>query len=180
MTKIPNLNEEDLFLVIDKVAKNHQNKTFDYHIPDDIYQKVWEICLEKLPLFEYDRGLYKDPLKCLEHWLNTVVARRLSNYKRDTFDVKQKARKSDVSAYEKEVRKSLAYPTELNSITENFAGQEDENILYREYLLFVIKSLDDKEITLLDSLLSGENIPSYYKTQLLKKMKDLYNAWQAI
>lgn len=173
MINVPGLTETQVTEIINKVAENHKQKSFDYHSSEDIFQKVWEIVLEKLPFFELDRGLYDDPQKCLEHWLNTVVSRRLSNYKRDTFDVKQKARKNDKSPKEVETRKSLAYPVELNVITENCLGVYDDDIINNEYIKIIWESLEPKHRDILDAVLSGEKIQAYYRNQLANAIREI-------
>ena len=70
---------EEAYRVIEKIAKARQaNGAFAYYSKADIYQEVWCMCLEAM-----DR--YDPALGSMENYLNTHVANRMKNLKRDKY-----------------------------------------------------------------------------------------------
>ena len=163
------ISQAEIYEVIGRVAKNHRNKCFGSYTKQDIEQEVWIIALEVLPKFEMDKGTQKDPKRALEYWLNKVMTNKLKNLYRDKFIVPQRLHKEGCS-------NNLLSAINIDDVGEVISKDNLENIVGSEDLSAkIIDQLSDSDLEILDSLLSGENIPSYYKTKLLRKIKDVVN-----
>lgn len=161
------LTKEEILEVIHKVALNHQAKKFDYHTEEDIYQEVWVICWSKMEEFNPDRGTTTKQAQALENWLNRVVATRLANFYRDNFGVKHRKLKCDKSETEHQKRINLSHPIDLSFASE-VSQLLPHSVNYTEELWQYILSCADKHISeLLQSILSGEHLNSYYRLKLV-------------
>lgn len=180
MIQIHQLTEAEIIEVIDKVAQNHSKKAFSYYTSSDIKQEVWRIALEKLIEFSLEKSRHPlNPKKALEHFLNTVMARRLSNLYRDKYLVPQKALKSDRSESDQRKRVNLMHPLDINEISESNIRSINGDVLESEIWAIVNKNLNDEEFDILDALLSGERINCYYKNKLLTQInKILDEKWE--
>lgn len=165
------MTQEQIFQVIQKVAKNHRNKSFGYFTEEDIEQEVWIIALEKLPKFEESKGKHKDATKSLEHWLNTIVSNTLKNLYRDKFEVPQRLRTDK--------KNNLVSPMNFDDIGERQDSSDFFALLENKELWnIIIDQLSDYDIDILDSLLSGENIGSYYKSKIINKIKKILKNYE--
>lgn len=174
MIKIKGLSEQEIIDIGNKVAFNHSAKKFDYHNEDDIYQQVWIIILQQIDQFQPDRINSNNIKQGLENWLNGVVSKRLKNFYRDNFAIKQQSRKTDKNESETIKRKSLQHPVaicEVGEIIQNLNILDD--IEFYDIWDFIVKELTWEEVDVLDAILSGEIVPQYYKTKLSLKLKDL-------
>lgn len=165
---IKNLNKEQIYNVIDKVAKNHKNKSFSYHTINDIEQQVWIIALERIKDFNHSKSKQKNIEKALEHWLNTVVSNRLANFYRDKYVVPHK-------------QSNIISPISMDNKID-LEDKEDyfNNIVGSDYWDLVIKDLNDYYLDILECILSGEIVNSYYRSKLMNRikviMRDIKNA----
>ena len=165
------MTQEQIYQVIQKVAKNHRNKSFGYFTEEDIEQEAWIIALKKLPQFEEQKGKHKDVAKSLEHWLNKVVSSRLKNLYRDEFIVPQRLH-TDKS-------NNLVSPMNFDDVGERQDLSDFFSVLENKELWeFIIKELNDYDIDILDSILSGENIGSYYKSKIVNKIKKILKNYE--
>ena len=143
--------------MITKVAANHRNKTFGHYLEEDIEQEVWIIALEKLPDFVPNRGTQKDVKRSFEYWLNAVISNRLKNLYRDRFVVPNKYIKNMIDLLD------------VNDIKQHVFGNDN-------FIKLLVNSLTNLEHEVLESLLCGEIVSSYYKVRILRKVKDLWEA----
>jgi len=158
--------------VISKVAQNHKNKAFAYYTEEDIYQEIWIMALEKLYKFKPNRGKTKNIEKSLEHWLNAVISNQLKNLYRDKYIVPQRIHIGK--------NNRLLTPADVDSLSE----YEEEIDLFsilenKELWHMIIDSLSDYDIEVLDSLLSGETVTSYYKNKVLKKIFKVIDIYES-
>lgn len=160
------LNKTQIFEIIEKVALNHKNKTFNYYTTEDIYQIVWTIALEKLSDFNINKTLEKKPEKALEHWLNTIISNRLSNLYRDEYVVPKQLKFGKNTNV---IDPISIHDIEYNAV-ENISSIHLEN---KELWNDVLNDLTEMELIVLESLLSGENITSYYKIKLIKRIRSI-------
>lgn len=149
--------------VIQKVAENHRNKSFDIYSSADIEQEVWIIALKKLPEFDIDKCKYADIEKSFEHWLNTVVSNRLKNLHRDEFVIKKRNKNKEMVA----TISISGTDFDLDQLFEHNHNSIDFWDLVNKYF-----TEDDFDV--LESILSNENINSYYKVKLKNKMKEVF------
>ena len=154
------MTEQEIYEVIAKVAKNHRAKKFGSYSSEDIEQEVWIIALEKMPDFELDKVLVKDPQKKLEHWLNTVVSNRLKNFYRDKHVVPSK------------YSKTITSPNPLSIVNEERTIEELKTQKPEQWEV-VLRNLNELDIEVLDAWFSGERITSYYKCKLRKKINKI-------
>jgi hypothetical protein len=162
------LSQNDIYDVIDKVAKNHRNKSFSCYTTDDIEQQVWVIALEKLDEFDQSRCKESNVKKALEHWLNTVISNRLSNFYRDKYLV--------LCKISKHLNNNINSPLSLDSkMVKLNNGLIDLEILKNESWEIILSSLDDIYNDILESILSGETVSSYYKIKLFNKIKFIWD-----
>lgn len=160
------ISKNKVYDIIAKVANNHKQKTFNYYTEDDIHQIVWTIALEKLGDFNIKKALEKNPEKALEHWLNSVIANRLSNLYRDEYIVPKGlkfGKNNNVID-----PKSLA-DVEYNVCEDLLSIQIENSELWNN----IMNQLNETDFIILESLLSGESIPSYYKTKLTNKIREI-------
>jgi DNA-directed RNA polymerase specialized sigma24 family protein len=165
------MTQEQIHQVIQKVAKNHRNKSFGYFTEEDIEQEVWIIALKKISRFEEQKGKHKDPMKSLEHWLNKVVSTRLKNLYRDEFVVPQRLH----TAKSNNLISPMNFDDvgELQDLSDFFSSLEN-----KELWLLIIKDLNDYDIDILDAILSGENIGSYYKSKIINKIRKILKDYE--
>lgn len=162
------MTHEEKMEIIQKVAKNHRNKEFGYFTKEDIEGEVWLIALKQMHKFDSTRGKHTNEKKSFEHWLNAVIAKRLKNLYRDTYVVPQRLHKGQPN--------NLLNPIHIDSIQENSHTINFHDIIEnKEIWNYLMLHLNDCDLEVLDSLLSGENIPSYYKLKLANKVKELLN-----
>lgn len=93
--------DQKTFDLIEKIAKEHCNKTFGYLDKNDLKNEIWVICLEKLHEYDPSRGV-------LEHFLRRAVKTRLIN------------RYKDVT---KPVRSPCTRCKFFNPLEDNFCGK---------------------------------------------------------
>lgn len=161
--------------MITKVAKIHKGKVFDYHEEDDIEQQVWIIAIEALPKYRQDRTKTKNALLAFESWLNSVVSKRLKNFYRDNYSVKNKEKPND-SQFDKDIKNNLSRPLEL-SVAETTVGVKNIflEVPIEEVEDMLMKLPEDlRQVFLLQK--SGINITGYYSTRLKEKMRELHEA----
>ena len=152
--------------VIQKVAKNHRDKAFGSYTPEDIEHEVWLIALNKIELFKPNKGKVVDEKKALERWLNVVISNRLKNLYRDEYVVPQRLHKDN--------KNNLLKPLDITSIGDRSDNIElIEIVQNKELWNYVLQNISDSEIEILDGLLSGELINSYYKNKIFIKIKEL-------
>jgi hypothetical protein len=179
MIEIKGLTKDEIIEVVDKVAKNHRNKSFGPYTEEDIEQEVWIIALSKLPEFVPERGKHKNLRQSLENWLNTVVARRLANFYRDKWVVPQRKLKSDKSGAQHKKRINLMHPLDIEEISEDNASLGPSDILESEYWKIVLENLDEDLIDILDAMLSGQTVNCYYRNKLSNKIEKIREEkWQ--
>lgn len=160
------MTRAEMMEVIHKVAKNHRNKDFGYFTKEDIEQEVWLIALDRMGDFQPKRGTQKDEKKSFEHWINCVVSNRLKNLYRNKYVVPQRLHKARPT--------NLVNPICIDNVAEKSQIIEfHELIENKEIWQFLLKELNDCDLLVLDSLLSGENVGSYYKIKLCNKIKGL-------
>lgn len=147
------MTDLEIFEVIEKVAENHKNKSFDCHSPEDIKNQVWVIALEKRGDFIYSRAKNKDPKLAFESWLNVVISNRLKNFHRDK---KKKNPENCIS---------------INALTNCVELISNDYFLTSETWVKIKFLLSDESIEILDSVLSGEKVNSYYKQKLFKEIE---------
>lgn len=160
--------------IVQKVAKNHRNKTFSDLTPDDIEQHAALIAWEKIGDFDFSRANTNEEKQALENWLNRVVANRLINLKRDKYITPQKKRRTDKNEFESQKRINLAHPVSLEEVSSiEFSYTESHTIEVKELLEKVIKNLDPENRDILSSLMSGEEINPYYKKKLYSRISEI-------
>ena len=155
------MSKEEIYEVITKVAKNHCKKKFAYLTEDDIENKAWEIALKQLPEFVVSKGKAKNPAKSLEHWLNAVVSNRLKNYYRDEFEVKNKS----------QIVSPVSLDTTMDTPDLNIGFVDIYN---SEFWNLIIRNLSDNYLDILEAILSGEKVNTYYKNKLQTKIKVIW------
>lgn len=171
--EIPGLNKQQIEQIVNKVAENHKNKSFDCHDSDDIIQEVWYIALKALPSFDINKIKINNNIEqALENWLNTVVSRRLANFYRDSYSIKQKAKRDDVTAFDTQKRINLNNPIELSLLT-TIDIEDKKNYHSITELYKILKDLTAEDYEILDSILSGQKINTYFKNKLIGKIKEL-------
>ena len=164
------LSKKDIYSIIERAALNHKDETFNYYTTEDIYQIVWTIALEKLSDFNFDKALEKKPEKALEHWLNSVISNRLSNLYRDEYVVPKQLKFGKNTNV---IDPISIHEIEFN-ILDNMITVRLEN---KELWEHILNNLTEYELYILDSLLSGENITSYYKIKFVKRIKEIMNEY---
>lgn len=152
-----------LHKVIHKVAENHRNKSFDIYSSADIEQEVWIIALKKLPEFDISKCKYDDIEKSFEHWLNTVVSHRLTNLHRDKFITKKRNK-----------NKEMVATISISSTNFDLDQLFEHNHNSIDFWDLVNKHFTEDDFDVLESILSNENINSYYKVKLKNKMKEIF------
>lgn len=168
------LSQKEVESVIIKVANNHANKHFGSYQSDDIIQQASMICWQKLPEFQIKRAKDKNnEAQSLENWLNKVVSNRLKNFYRDHYQNKRKLFKSDKSEYDLKKRESLLEPTNIHGVA-CFQSKDDlPDNLPLELLNSILPHLTNEDIDIIECLLNGEKVNSYYKKYLQKKVRDI-------
>lgn len=165
------MTKDEMMEVIFKIAENHKNKDFGYFTKEDIKQEVWVIALNALSKYQFERGTQKDEKKAFEHWMNRVVANRLKTLYRDKYIVPQQLHKRSpnnlINLISIEGAQDRAQKIDLTALIEN-----------KELWTFLIDRLDDLDQEVLESLLSGENIGSYYKMKLHDKIEVLLDEFR--
>jgi len=177
MIPIDGLTEEQVIDIVSKVANNHKNKHFGYFTSEDIIQEVWAIALDRLKEFDYNRGKESNIEKALEHFLNNVIARRLSNLYRDHYVVPQRQLKSDKSDYDQVKRINLMHPVNISDLSEESIGSFIEYTFDNDHWYYIIHHLSEENIDILDALLSAEKVSCYYKNSLLRSINGLINEY---
>lgn len=136
------LTEEEIYQVLDKVAKNHQKKVFEIHGTQDIYQQAFTIAWTKLKEFKLERQDATDPRQGLENWLNSVVSNRLSNFYRDNVGVFYKDFKSDKNNPDaKTKRMNLLRPVGLDKAGDIRGDDFTSHLECKELLFLICKAL---------------------------------------
>ncbi|MFA5670076.1 MAG: hypothetical protein WC967_12620 [Balneolaceae bacterium] len=179
---------------IDKIAHNHKNKTFSYYDKDDIYQQVWNICIEALPSFRSDRGE-------VEHFLRCVVKNRLCNiynsvnrisrcpcnkcdfYDKDTDECTALGKKEKCKRYESyrlstETQKRLNSCKSYESIPEGengFYPTPDMNLMADDLYWEIVHSLPDNYTEDFMRMISGERINSFRKADIRIAVREILN-----
>lgn len=173
------ISENRLIEVIDKVANNHKNKCFAHYTPDDMKQIVWEICLRKLKDFVPARCKEKTVDKALENWLNKVISRQLINFYRDNYLVPTQQSKNNKNPDRAAKCTSLYSPSDLSLLatdkTPFFCSTLVDDLECWDYL---INKLDAQQIDILDSILSGEVVNSYYRSKLQQQIIDILQEYK--
>lgn len=149
--------------VITKVAANHRNKGFDIYSAQDIEQEVWIIALKQIGEFDLKKCKCKDIRQSLEHWLNTIVSRRLINLHRDEFLIKKRNK-----------NKELVPTLSISSANIDIDELIEHNYDNIDFWDIINQHLTPDELDVLDSVLSNENINSYYKVKLKNKLKEIF------
>jgi len=160
--QIKGISSEEFIEIVNKVADNHSHKGFAYYTSDDIKQEVWCIVLEAINGFDVKRGKVKDVKKALEHWLNTIVARRLVNLYRDKYIVPHKSKNHN-----------LLEPYDIAIIGDLDHLKISYDLIESEYWEIIKKYLNLEEWFILEALMSGEKIPSYCRIRLKKKIMSI-------
>lgn len=176
---IAGLSEQEWIDVVNRVAMNHRQKTFDFYCPQDIEQEVWIIALRAAPAFKMPKARAESLLKAVEHWLNRVVSTRLTNLYRDRFAIKQKSLKKDKSSFDQELRHKLVTASSLDAsaflvaainVGDVASSNEAWDRIYQNISLY------GRE--LLHAVLAGESIPTYYKNRLMIELRAIMGAKQ--
>lgn len=149
--------------VVQKVAANHRNKSFDIYSSADIEQEVWVLALKHLPEFDLSRCKYDDVEKSFEHWLNKVMSTRLTNLHRDKFLIKRRNK-----------NKEMVATVSMNSADFDLDQLFEHNHNSIDFWDLVNKHFTEDDFDVLESILSNENINSYYKVKLKNKMKEVF------
>lgn len=167
--KIPNLSKEDVYSIIDKVAKNHQRKTFNYYTTEDMYGIVWEIALEKISDFDLKKSKnLTDVKKSLEHWLNCIIANKLTNLYRDEYLVRRGLRSGKTT---NAIDPLSLYDVEVNLEDTDIMTFINDKDLWNK----ICYQLDEMDLEIIETLMSGESIASYYRLKLFKKIRKILN-----
>jgi hypothetical protein len=176
-TKITDiLSPKEVTEIIQKVAENHKHKTFGSFTSDDIYQQACLICTIKIQEFSIHKQNTKKPKQALENFLNKVVSNRLKNFFRDNEGIHYKDYKSDKSSFDKQQRINLLNPIDVHVTNDrNLKHSFEENFESLDLLEFIFKRLDEENIEILESVLSGDNINSYHKSKLCEEVKKILN-----
>ncbi len=169
MLQIEGLTQAEVVEIVEKIARTHNHKTFGFYTKADIHQEIWIIVLEKLPEFQMSRGTTKDVGKSLEHWLNSVVSKRLLNLKRDRYLVPQGYK------FDNPNRCGTAHmPHGLDDNYDNVPPSKlGLNEFEYEVIEFLVQNLTAFEVKILESVINGEKISQYYKNKLSKSVKTL-------
>lgn len=167
------MKKDDIAKIIQKVAKNHANKHFSIYDHDDIMQQTAIICWQKLSDFDFKKVKEKDPSKALENWLNKVASNRLKNFFRDNYQNKKKVFKNDFQESDKLKRESLLSPLYLGGTTIDLGKLDVENIYVKEILNNISDMLEEEYLDVLEALLNGERINSYYKKRLQNNIETI-------
>lgn len=157
--KIANLTKNEILEIIDRVVLNHSNKEFDGFLREDIIQECWVMSLKQLNKFDIKKTKNGDPKKALEHWLNKVLSNRLKNFYRDKHTVPKK-NFNCVSIDNNEILNFLS----IGSVND---------ILYSELFKCILLQLNEETLYILESIMSGEIINSYYKNKIIKLIKKI-------
>ena len=157
--KIANLTKNEILEIINKVVLNHSNKEFDGFLKEDIIQECWLMSLKQLNKFDIKKTKNSDPKKALEHWLNKVLSNRLKNFYRDKHVVPKK--------------NFNCVSIDNNEILNFLSGSDVNNIIYSELFNYILNNLDEEKVYILECILSGESINSYYKNKIIKLIKEL-------
>ncbi len=160
------LTKEEVEKIIIKVAKNHAGKTFGIYDHDDIYQQAATICWTKMKSFDFTKVKEKDPAKALENWLNKVVSNRLKNFFRDHYQNKKKVFKQDDQEMDKVRRESLLSPVHIDNLNGELSYLDPADPEGREILALFANELDEEQIDVLEAIINGDNVNSYYKKRL--------------
>lgn len=166
------LSEEEILVIIDRVALKQSKKPHGIYGIDDLQQFSRMVCWTKLPQFDFSRRKEAEIPKALENWLSRVIKNRLINLHRDTSKDFDKPFKKDADEFQVNVRNSLLKPISL-SVVSSDAVVEDHDFQNINYMRSITKCLDEEYIEILDCYLSGFSIPSYYRDKLLKKIKTI-------
>lgn len=161
---IKDLSKDKIYEIAEKVAENHKNKAFGLYSSEDIKQQVWQIILEQLPGFNHSRGKVKKPEEALERWLNRVVSNRLKNFYRDRHTVPNK---------NCQTVNQTDYMKDSGNVVERSIDNLMEEVVSNEYWAKIKSSLDENDMDILEALLSGEKINTYYKNKLFSKIKGI-------
>ncbi len=171
---LKDLTDEEIQQVITKVANNHAGKSFGSYQSEDIVQQSLMICWQKLPEYQSKRAKEKHNTKqSLENWLNKVVSNRLKNFYRDNHQNKRKKFKTDKSDYDLKKRESLLEPASINEIYSFEAKDISYGGFSTELLTLILPKISYEEYDILESVLNGEKINSYYKKQLQRKVRSI-------
>lgn len=167
--KIPGITEKELTAIIEKVANNHDHKTFGFYTKGDIHQEIWIIVLEKLAEFDVKKTKTGNIGKSLEHWLNSVVSKRLINLYRDRFLVPQKYK------FDNPNKTGTAHmPHGLDFNYDNVPPSKiNLNEFEFEIIEYLVNNLTAFEVKILECVINGEKVSQYYKNKLSKSVKVL-------
>ena len=171
MIKIPGLSESEVIEIITMVVKNHRNKVFGIYEQRDIEQEAWIIALEKMHNFNFEKAKQKNIKKAFECWLNTVISNRLTNLFRDKYIVPQRGLKSDKSEVDQTKRVNLMHPIDISSTSDSTLKTVD--FIDFDGIKEIVSKLDNDNLDILDSILSGEKINCYYRNKLLKSINKI-------
>lgn len=163
------LTKEQILAVIQKVAKNHRKKAFGIWGPNDIEHEVYIIAQKILPDFNTKFiKKNKSAEQALENWLNSSISKRLINFHRDKFVGNPKKFKSARGLKLHQRKFNLSYPLDLTEVAEdnlvNFFDTFDDFEAKDRFLA----GLNEAEIDIVESYLSGEKLSSYYKNIFIR------------
>lgn len=156
------LDKKTINEIIAKVARNHISKAFDYYEQEDIEQEVWVIALQKLGDFDFEKSTVVDEAQALERFLNTVVSNRLKNLYRDKHVVPSKGNTSN-----------FCTPFGIDDLSFDLVIKKSFDGATNEIGILILNNIEPHEFIILEALLSGERIPSYYKSKLKKAVKKI-------
>lgn len=151
--------------MIEKVVKNHKNKTFDIFSEEDLANEIWIICLNAIESFDTTKVKASNPLQSLENYLNSVLYRRLANLYRNEYGSKLKPRSKDTESTH-QFRIAAAHPTSLSAdldvpMDEDFLDDHNSIVLAR-----LIDEIDLADFELISVHLSNNQIGTSHRQKL--------------
>lgn len=156
------LDKQVIHEIIARVAKNHTAKAFDGYAPEDIEQEAWVIALKNIENFDFKKSKVSDEAKGLEHFLNIVVSSRLKNLYRDEHTVPSRGNSNN-----------FCTPLGIDDLPLDSMLTECFDNFNNEIAQLILSKLDKVDLIILESVLSGERVPSYYKSKLKKSVSKL-------
>lgn len=164
------LSEKDIMEVIDEVALKCSTRPHSIYDIDDLKQYVSILCWQKLPDFNVNKRKTDTAKQALMNWLSRIAYNRLINLHRDMLGAGSKKFKKDTD-FSQQQRKALLEPISLSACDEIDKLSYEINIIDDNKILYITTKLTLEYIDVLDSILSGERVPSQYKNKLFNEIR---------
>lgn len=168
------ITESDVMEVIEEVALKCSTRPHSIYGIDDLKQHVRILCWQKLPEFDLSKKKTNKAKQALMNWLSNIAHKRLINLHRDMMGAAHKTFKKDTD-FSKIQRKNLMEPVSLEESDEVNSITYDVSYIDISLLNIISSELSDEYIEILDRLLSGLKIPSYYRRKLECAVNEVIN-----